>query len=68
MGDCLLGIEGVIGSVFNDVLKGLKSYNMFCGGDGNDSLFGNVGDDRFYGEVGWDIIFGSMGKDWFFGG
>jgi glucose/arabinose dehydrogenase len=67
-GDRLSGIEGVIGSTFNDALKGSKSHNTLRGGVGNDSLSGNAGDDRLYGEAGQDTIFGSTGKDWLSGG
>lgn len=67
-GDRLSGIEGVIGSAFNDVLKGSKIHNTLRGGAGNDSLSGNAGDDRLYGEAGRDTIVGGTGKDWLSGG
>jgi glucose/arabinose dehydrogenase len=67
-GDRLSSIQGVIGSSFNDVLKGSTGDNTLRGGAGNDSLSGNAGDDRVYGDAGRDTIIGSAGKDWLSGG
>jgi Ca2+-binding RTX toxin-like protein len=66
--DRLSSIEGVIGSAFNDVLKGSTSHNTLRGQAGNDSLSGGAGDDRLYGDAGRDTILGSAGKDSLFGG
>ena len=66
--DRVSSIEGVIGSAFNDVLKGSTSHNTLRGQAGNDSLSGGAGDDRLYGDAGRDTILGSAGKDSLFGG
>jgi glucose/arabinose dehydrogenase len=67
-GDRFSSIQGVLGSAFNDMLKGSTGHNTLRGGAGNDSLSGNAGDDRIYGDAGRDTILGSSGKDWLSGG
>jgi glucose/arabinose dehydrogenase len=67
-GDRLSSIQGVVGSAFNDSLKGSAGQNTLRGGGGNDSLSGNAGDDRIYGEAGRDTINVGAGKDRVSGG
>jgi Ca2+-binding RTX toxin-like protein len=67
-GDRLSSIQGVLGSAFNDILKGSAGQNALRGGGGNDTLFGNAGDDRLYGEAGQDAINVGAGKDRVSGG
>ncbi len=66
--DRLSSIEGVIGSAFNDVLRGSTGHNTLRGQAGNDILSGGAGDDRLYGDAGRDTILGSEGKDALSGG
>jgi glucose/arabinose dehydrogenase len=67
-GDRLSSIQGVLGSAFNDILKGSAGQNTLRGGRGNDTLSGNAGDDRLYGEAGQDTIIVGTGKDQVAGG
>jgi Ca2+-binding RTX toxin-like protein len=43
----LIDIEKVIGSEFDDTIKGSKAANWLFGNDGNDTLFGKGGKDMF---------------------
>jgi Ca2+-binding RTX toxin-like protein len=45
--DTLLGVEGVHGSAFNDILTGNTSNNKLLGGLGMDVLTGGLGQDSF---------------------
>lgn len=53
--DTLLGIENLLGSKFNDTLRGDANANNLDGGLGNDILVGGAGD---------DILNGNTGADW----
>ena len=53
-GDVYLNIQGVIGSAFNDVIKGNDSANSLAGGAGDDTLTGGLGADTLDGESGTD--------------
>ena len=77
LGDTYAGIEGVIGSAFNDNLVGDESDNylagnagndILTGGGGNDTLIGGAGDDSLYGGAGNDLLAGGMGADVLDGG
>ena len=61
--DTLVQIEGVIGSVFDDVLAGDGAGNVLEGGSGNDQLDGRGGDDRLWGGTGNDSLTGGDGND-----
>ncbi len=62
-GDTFLGIEGLVGSGFNDVLRGDAAANILSGGNGNDLLVGRGGDDTLNGGDGADRLFGQLGND-----
>jgi Ca2+-binding RTX toxin-like protein len=62
-GDTYAGIEGLMGSAFNDLLAGDNAVNRLVGGAGNDSLYGAGGDDFLYGGAGADLMDGGDGKD-----
>ena len=65
--DTLVSIEGLSGSIYNDVLTGNAIANLLLGYDGHDTLYGLGGDDDLYGENGNDQLFGGSGVDWLFG-
>lgn len=76
-GDTGDGIDGIIGSDFNDTLTGFDLENtdptdgytnVFFAGAGNDSLDGAGGADELYGEDGDDTIIGGTGADTIGGG
>ena len=50
----LSGIEALIGSNFNDTLKGSAAIDKLTGGDGNDTLIGGAGADVLNGGLGSD--------------
>jgi len=54
--DTLNNIENVIGSNFNDSIRGDANDNIITGGDGNDRLRGQGGDDTLNGGEGNDNI------------
>lgn len=70
-GDSLSGIDGLIGSAFDDVLTGYDGQgtsgdiftNIFYGGAGNDALDGRSGDDQLYGGADNDTLYGGLGND-----
>jgi Ca2+-binding RTX toxin-like protein len=62
------GIEGIVGSRFNDTLGGDAAANRLDGGDGNDSLAGRDGADSLYGGAGNDTLTGGAGVDILDGG
>jgi Ca2+-binding RTX toxin-like protein len=62
-GDTLSGIEGVIGSAFNDTLSGNNDANILNGGAGDDTLKGDAGDDTLTGGAGADLLDGGAGFD-----
>ncbi|RJF94507.1 DUF4394 domain-containing protein [Oleomonas cavernae] len=67
--DILLGVENLIGSAFNDVLRGANgAANSLTGGTGNDTLEGRSGDDTLAGGVGNDTALGGLGNDTLTGG
>lgn len=54
--DTLSGIEGVVGSSFDDLLKGDSKANVLDGGGGNDVLWGGLGADTLTGGEGSDTF------------
>lgn len=62
-GDLYLGIEGLIGSAFQDRLLGDTSDNRLYGGAGHDGLEARAGNDRLYGGDGNDTLIGGAGAD-----
>jgi len=60
------GIEGVIGTHFDDVIIGSDFADTLIGGDGNDVLVGGGGDDLIYGGAGMNTMTGGTGADTFF--
>ena len=75
-GDSGSGIDGIIGSDYDDTLIGFDGQgtgddaftNQFWGRDGNDYIDGAGGDDELYGEAGDDEIYGGDGDDTIDGG
>lgn len=76
-GDAGSGIDGIIGSAYNDTLTGFDGEstvpgdaytNEFYGGAGDDILDGRGGGDRLYGGSGADTIIGGSGDDLMEGG
>jgi len=64
-GDKYVGIEGLVGSSYNDTLRGDASANYLMGGQGNDILSGGEGDDTLRGGSGSDTLTGGAGADRF---
>ena len=62
-GDRFVGIEGFVGSDFDDIFAGNASNNRFVGGDGDDLLIGDAGNDTLIGGLGADSMFGDAGFD-----
>lgn len=67
-GDTLFNIENLIGSKYNDILRGDLASNKLSGGEGDDKLNGRQGDDKLHGENGDDILLGGSGADLLSGG
>ena len=67
-GDHIAGIEGLIGSNFNDKLVGDGAANMLDGGDGHDRLWASGGNDTAIGGAGNDLLKGQGGNDVMNGG
>ena len=62
-GDGLFGIEGAIGSAFDDFLVGNDDRSVLRGENGNDVLYGLGGDDELEGGAGADTLDGFDGFD-----
>jgi Ca2+-binding RTX toxin-like protein len=61
--DTIVNIENIIGSKYNDTLKGDNNSNIIEGGDSLDS--NNLGDDLIYASRGDDTIYGGVqGQDY----
>ncbi|MEQ1955521.1 Calx-beta domain-containing protein [Mesorhizobium yinganensis] len=67
-GDTYNSIENLVGSAFNDSLRGDSGKNALTGGNGNDTLLGRAGDDTLVGGAGNDTLTGGLGKDIVTGG
>lgn len=68
-GDTFSGIEGYVGSQFNDTMKAsANSAVIFNAGAGNDNVYGHIGNDYLIGGTGNDVLQGGPGDDSIFGG
>jgi Ca2+-binding RTX toxin-like protein len=61
--DTLLSIEGVTGTLFDDVIHGSAVANRLAGGAGSDVLLGGNGDDTLAGGAGTNNLLGGAGDD-----
>jgi uncharacterized repeat protein (TIGR01451 family) len=66
--DSLVGIEGIIGSAFADVLAGDEGRNVISAGSGADAIRGGDSADTLFGQVGEDVVEGLRGDDYLDGG
>lgn len=62
-GTSLSGIEALLGSRYDDVLRGDGGVNYLFGNSGKDRLYGMDGPDGLNGGEGWDKLFGNAGTD-----
>lgn len=76
-GDNGFGVDGIIGSGFDDTLVGFDGFsfdpndaytNIIYGGAGNDVISGQDGPDSLYGGADNDTIYGDGGDDFLAGG
>ncbi|MGJ8609446.1 MAG: hypothetical protein ACSHWY_00025 [Octadecabacter sp.] len=67
-GDDYVGLKGLVGSDFNDNLRGALGDNILEGGAGNDWVFGRWGSDSLFGGSGDDTLLGGAGADYIDGG
>lgn len=63
-----LGIEDVMGTYYNDMIKGNARDNELHGYGGNDTVYGGYGDDVLDGGDGSDQLFGEYNDDEIYGG
>jgi Ca2+-binding RTX toxin-like protein len=61
--DTLANVNSLIGSQYDDVLKGDGQLNLIVGGDGNDSISARGFTDLLSGDAGDDVIDGGPGRD-----
>ncbi len=61
--DTLTGIENLVGSAFDDSLKGDAGANQLAGGGGADTVKGGLGNDVILGGAGDDVLAGNGGID-----
>ena len=67
-GDTFYGIDGVIGSAFNDTLTGADGQGTAVGDTFTSVLYGGAGDDLIDGGGGNDSLYGGTGNDSVIGG
>lgn len=63
----LTNIENIIGTDYNDTIKGNTGDNKLLGGIGDDTIAGKAGDDTLLGGTGNDTLYGEDGNDRLFG-
>ena len=68
VGDQMISVENLIGSDFNDDLRGTGGANLVGGGAGNDFIRGRGGNDTITGDSGNDTLLGQDGNDTLVGG
>src|SRR5215475_3762499 len=61
--DTLVSIENLIGSAYDDILRGDGGDNLLLGLDGNNTLYGFGGTDGLYGGEDTDTLLGMGGVD-----
>ena len=61
--DTITNVESVIGSAFDDRLRGTPGDNTLIGGAGNDTITGEFGNDTLAGGAGSDSLNGGAGDD-----
>lgn len=64
----VLDAEGVLGTIYNDLMIGGTGNDLFMGAEGHDTLLGNAGNDVLRGGFGNDTIAGGDGSDTIRGG
>lgn len=64
-GDTFFRVENIVGSGFNDVIRGDGGANAINGGRGDDVVRGGSGDDTITGGRGNDTMYGGGGSDEF---
>jgi Ca2+-binding RTX toxin-like protein len=67
-GDTYVSIENLMGSSFDDLLRGDSAANVLSGLNGNDVLSGEGGSDQLFGDAGNDTLRGGEGVDTLNGG
>jgi Ca2+-binding RTX toxin-like protein len=67
-GDQVSGVEVILGTGFDDVIRGAAVAETIYGGAGNDSVNGMGGDNLLSGDAGDDTLQGGSGADQIFGG
>ena len=66
--DELAGIEGILGTAFDDIIQGGNEDNIILTGSGDDTIGGGAGSDVLEGDDGNDLISGGEGDDLIIGG
>ncbi|MDB5439495.1 MAG: Proprotein convertase, partial [Caulobacteraceae bacterium] len=70
--DTLVGVEGVTGSAYDDVLTGLTNQmagsDYLRGGDGDDIIYGGTASNSIFGGTGTNHLYGGSGQDIFYTG
>lgn len=66
--DGFVGVENVIGTMYDDEIRGDGQANRLVGLDGDDALYGDTGDDSLEGGAGTDLLMGYDGADTLQGG
>ena len=67
VGDFFASIEAVVGSNFNDSIRGNELVNWLYGGAGSDFIYGRGGNDYLLGGDGTDFLYGGTGTDVLYG-